>query len=232
VRGVASPEGRVAALPAELERARDVRLHVYQSSGRIGSVFEQRRANVTEVLAGGDLGLEISGGVPGIITANLSDSRTLSQTIQVTPLIQALLLEETERERGTLIDLSVARAKPGSLLYFVGHGQLFRSHEKVEGVEDAEAIQAVREDQELTKLSTGASDPSTVVWIAHGSVPLASIASTEWLDDFGNFRSYWNRPPFGILALFETTVDATALLAPLLIWHDTAEAAKQASADD
>lgn len=157
-RGVASPEGRVGALREELDRVRSIRLPLYQNDERIGQVFEQRRSNVTEVLAGGGLTLETSGGVLSFVTGKASKTRSASETIQVTPLLQALLLEEAEQERGSLIDLAVGKPKPGSLLYFVGPGRIFRPDQEVEEIahpellvrlQDAQAIQATREEQEL-----------------------------------------------------------------------------------
>jgi hypothetical protein len=44
--------------------------------------------------------------------------------------------------------------------------------------------------------------PHKAVWIGRGSVLLASIASVLWLD-LGNFRSYMNVPPFGVLGMLE-----------------------------
>ena len=69
--------------------------------------------------------------------------------------------------------------------------------------------------------SIGESNPHTAVWIGRGSVALASIASVLWLD-VGNFRSYMNVPPFGVLGMLEKMAEETALLAPLMIWHDIA----------
>src|SRR5829696_803849 len=117
LRGVASLERRVGALRGELDRVRSIRLPLYQNDKRIGQVFEQRRSNVTEVLAGGGLALETSGGIPGFVTAKGAKASTASEKVQVTPLLQALLLEETEQERGTLVDLTVGEPRPGSLLH-------------------------------------------------------------------------------------------------------------------
>jgi hypothetical protein len=242
LRGVASPEGRVGALRGELDRVRNIRLPLYQNDKRIGQVFEQRRSNVTEVLAGGGLTLETSGGVAGLVTAKASKAHSASETIQVTPLLQALLLEETEQERGSLIDLSVGEPRPGSLLHFVGLGRIFPPNQEVEEIahpelrvrlQDAQAIQAIREEQEQLMQSIGESNPHTAVWIGRGSVLLASIASVLWLD-LGNFRSYMNVPPFGVLGMLEDTAAETALLAPLMIWHDMAARANiaGATADD
>jgi hypothetical protein len=238
IRGVASPEGRVGALRKELYRVRSIRLRLYQNDERIGQVFEQRRSNVTEVLAGGGLTLETSGGVLGFVTGKASKTRSASETIQVTPLLQALLLEEAEQERGSLIDLAVGKPKPGSLLYFVGPGRIFRPDQEVEEIahpelgvslQDAQAIQATREEQERVMKSIGESKPETAVWIGRGSMLLASIASVRWLKP-GNFRSYMSVPPFGVLGMLEDTAEETALLAPLMIWHDMASRGNIASA--
>jgi hypothetical protein len=45
--------------------------------------------------------------------------------------MQALLLEETERERGTLVDLDTAPPKPGALHAFIGTSHIFGPWEPV-----------------------------------------------------------------------------------------------------
>jgi hypothetical protein len=237
LKGVGAPDARVSALREELHRVRNVRLPLYQNDKRIGQVFEQRRSNVTELLAGGGLSLEASGGFPGIVAAKASKTPSATETIQVTPLLQALLLEDTERESEKLVDLSVDGPRPGALLRYVGAGRFFIPGEEVTelpeqelrlGREDAQAIQAARKQQQQTMEAIGQTDTATAVWIGRGSLLLASIASISWLEP-SNFRSYMHVPPFGILGIREGKARDAALLAPLLIWHDTAAGEADAS---
>jgi hypothetical protein len=228
LKGVAAPNTRVSVVRNELGRARGSRVPMYQNDKRIGQEYEQRLPNVTEVLAEVGLSVKVSGGVAGIVTAGGDTTQSEAQTIQMTPLLQALLLEESERELGTLVDLSIDAPKAGSLLRFVGAGRIFLPSQEVTELphpelrvspEDAQAIQAAREQQQKTMEEIGQSDTGTAVWIGRGSLLLASIASVSWLDP-GNFRSYLEVPPFGILGKLEKSAGEAALLAPLLIWHD------------
>jgi hypothetical protein len=225
-----SPEREVSELQENLERVRGIRLPLYQNNDRIGQVFQQRLPNVREVLAGGGLSLEISGGVPGIVAGKRGKTRSASRTIEITPLLEALLLEETEGELDKLVDLSISAPREGRLLRFVGAGRIFAPNEEVGefaapelnlGTQDAQAIEAVRKEQQRRMQSIGESNTGTAVWIARGSLLLASIASMRYLD-LGNFRSYMDQPPFGVLGLFEGHAGDAALLAPLMIWRDMA----------
>jgi hypothetical protein len=225
-----SPDRKVSELQENLERVRGIRLPLYQNNDRIGQVFQQRLPNVREVLAGGGLSIEISGGVPGILVGKGGKTRSASRTIEITPLLQALLLEETEAELDKLVDLSISAPREERLLRFVGAGRIFAPNQDVGelaepelslGARDAQAIEAVRKEQQRRMRSIGESNTGTAVWIGRGSVLLASIASMRYLD-VGNFRSYMDRPPFGVLGLFEGKAGDAALLSPLLIWRDMA----------
>jgi hypothetical protein len=106
-----SPDAQVSELHENLERVRGIRLPLYQNNERIGQVFQQLLPNVREVLAGGGLSIEISGGVPGIVAVKGGKTRSASRTIEITPLLQALLLEETEGELEKLVDLSMSHPR-------------------------------------------------------------------------------------------------------------------------
>jgi hypothetical protein len=229
LKGVSTPDVRVSAVHNELLRVRGSRVPMYQNDKRIGQEYEQRLPNVTELLAEVGLSVGGSGGVPGVVTAEGGRTQSEAQTIQMTPLLQALLLEESERERGELVDLSVDEPKAGSLLRFVGAGRVFLPSQEVTelldpelrlGPEDAQEIQAAREQQQETMEEIGQTDSRTAVWIWRRSQLLASIASLSWLDP-SNFYRYRDTPPFGILGKLENRARDAALLAPLLIWHDT-----------
>jgi hypothetical protein len=241
LRQAVSPDRRVTELQEEFGRARGIRLPLYQNDERIGQVFQQRLPNVRQVLAGGGLSIEVSGGVPGIVTVKGAKSQSASQTIEITPLLQALLLEDTAAELEELVDLAVTEPREGPLLRFVGAGRIFAPNEVIGALaepelslsaHDAHAIEAVRQEQQKTKW-TDETDTGTAVWIGRGSVLLASIGSMRYVD-VGNFRIYRKKPPFGGLGILVDKAGDAALLAPLLIWRDmaTSEAGAPASAFD
>jgi hypothetical protein len=227
IKSVPTPDARVSELRQELEKVRALRIPLYLNEHRTAQLFVQRRANVSQLVSGGGIGVEFSGGAPGIITAKGSGTSTATETIEVTPLMQALLLEEAEQEREALVDLAEGPPKPGELLRFVGASHIFGPWEPISAREDPPAIdadaasrlQAYREQQESRMKFTDPDLPGTMVWYALGQVPLASIGSMRAAEG-GALASYGRFPPFGILAVLEGQSDGFELLAPLMIWHD------------
>jgi hypothetical protein len=230
IRGAASPDSSVTGLREELHRVRDVRWPIYQNDGHIGQVFEQRRANITQVITGGETGYELSGGYLGLASVRRGKKQAESEAIEVTPLLQALLLEESERERGTLVDLAADKPTEGALLFFVGPGHIFGPPEPVVELaerepripaETAAALQARREEHETRMRWSDPDYRGTLVWVARSDTLLASIASLRLAEPHLLAR-YGHRPPFGILGMLESRSGEVAVLTPLMIWHDTA----------
>jgi hypothetical protein len=229
LRGVAAPEEQLEELGQALGTVERLRVLLYLNEKRLADTFVQRRDNVTQVMKGGRSGIEISGGYAGVIAAKGSRTSTATQTIEITPLRQGLLLEDAERERGDLVDLSDSEPEPGRLLFFVGNGHIFGPWEPVSERKEPPAIDAsaaarlesFRQRQVSRMRSSDPEFPGSLLWYAHGLVPLVSIGSMRATHG-GTLASYADFPPFGILALLEGRSEGFTFLAPLMIWHDAA----------
>ncbi len=224
IRGVTSADAAASALRDELSSMCGIRWPIYKHDERIGHAFQQRRANVREVLAGGEVGWEISGGYPGVVGMKASKKRSLSETIEITPLLQALLLEETERARGELVDLADS-TKEGSLLSFVGPGHIFQRSEHVTALPeppvrlDADAAATLQADRQHRDEEM--KDQGSFVWVARGSTLLGCIASLSQTDQHMLLRVRTMPPAFGILAAPGGEAGGLTLVTPLMIWYDT-----------
>jgi hypothetical protein len=225
LRGVTRPEEGMAELQHALAPEHRIRVPLYSNERLVGDTFAQRMPNVVEMLTGGELTLELGGGYMSFVSAKASKKRTSSQTIAITPMIQVLMLEDGAAQDGSLVNLAdrPARASDG-LLSFVGPGRIVAPGIPVTAVTEAgltpelaRRLQAKRVEQEQwMDLHDG--PRGTFVWLAAGAGPNASIASIRHAD-VGALGSYAPLPPFGILGLFEGTIEALTMVAPLMVWH-------------
>lgn len=213
----------------ELQRAlapeHRIRVPLYANEKLIGDTFAQRMPNVVQMLTGGELTLELGGGYMSFVSAKASKTRTSSQTIAITPIVQILMLEDGAAQDGSLVNLAERPAQAGDgLLSFVGHGRIVPPGLPITAVTDAgltselrQRLQAKRVDQEQwMDLHDG--PRGTFVWLGVGAGPNASIASVRHAD-VGALGSYAPLPPFGILGLYEGAIDELTMIAPLMVWH-------------
>ncbi len=248
-KGVTAPDTRLDAVRDRLRRVGSVRDPLYLNEARIGNQLDQRDVNVTEIQAQAGLSVEGSGGIPGFGSVTGSGTQSTAETIPVTPLLRALILEDAVRQRGELVDLSNDDPKTGSLLYFVGAGRILMPGHTATDLLDSELgmspedVQAIDEAREKNKqIVEGLSEPDrepdeerdtkpdthTVVWVFRGLSLLASIASLEDVQ-YGEVRHCWDETRFGILGTFTKMAGDVALLRPFLIWHEAS--ADEAAAD-
>ena len=227
IRGLGQPDQGVQELRDELDRVRQIRLSFYFNEDRVNEVFAQRRRNVTQLLSGGEVGAEISGGYLSLVGAKGSKKAAASETIEVTPQLKALLLEDAERERGELVDLASGEPRSGPVLFFVGPGHVFGPWEAVSerasdprvSVEEAGALQDARHQQEERVRAMVPDHPGMMVWFGRGTRALASIASVRGVLPSA-LAAYATVPPFGILGTMETVCGDITLITPLIIWHE------------
>ena len=81
------------------------RIVLDENANRIARAFAQRLPNVVEKVTNGEFTAEVSGGVASIFATKVGGKMAASQKIEVTPMMQALLLEEAASEERWLIDL-------------------------------------------------------------------------------------------------------------------------------
>lgn len=191
-----------------------VRHPIYRNDERIGDVFQQQLPNVRQLTSGAGVGIELSGGIASFVGIKVGETQTVGRSIEITPLLQVLLLEEVARERGQLVDLATSAAKADGLLTFVGPARLFRPWEAA----DVEALEQRRQAHEEIVGHGKADDPGTIVWVAQGATPLACIASWKYVQAHNLARLPQN-PSFGVLGHLEETLERFALLTPLVIWR-------------
>ena len=124
-----------------------------------------------------------------------------------------------------MVDLASRGGHPGDMLVqFVGRGRLFGPREPVTASLDlsvsehlAAEVQARREQQEERLRWTDPELPGTIVWLATGVEPLASIASLRGAS--AALSSYMPTGNYGVLGLFEDRLGTLTLVTPLMIWH-------------
>ena len=230
IRGVSDAHEAVQAMRDFAEHSQNIRVVLYTNAKRLSDVLAQRGDNVSEILSTEDVNAELTAGYLSFVGGKLARKTSLSERIELTPLMKAILLEETEKELGRLIDLTIEEPRAGHLLRHVGRAWLFGPwNERVSnsdlerdlGLGALTTLDEARAEQ-AKKLAWGKpNDPGTIVWIAQESCPLAAIGTFSNADD-DSFASYGS-PPLGLLGLFEAKLDPWVLVSPLLVWHESAE---------
>jgi hypothetical protein len=221
VRNAGSPKDVVRAVSDVSGQIRGYPL--YQHDKRIASTFQMLLPNLTTVINDHGFTWEISGSVLRVLSGKGGGNAGVSATTQITPLIQAMMLEDMGREAGKLVDLGESLPHdPASLLEFTGPGHVFRPGETIESLpcgepwlnpEAAAALQSRRERYEADLRYRDTEGPGVIAWVAQGVRPLAAFASVGHLDP------RLIDPPFRILATLEAQVGETLVLSPLIIWH-------------
>jgi hypothetical protein len=220
-----APGQVVAELQSDVDRFSALRLPLYLNEKRIADTFELWRNPITEVLTSSELGAEMSASAVRLFELKGSKKISASETIELTPMLRVRLLEGTAREKGRLVDLASAEPRKAALLTFVGEGHLVLPEtplDKVRGLrltaEDVAALQKERERWQAIHQAYERGGGRTMVWVASGRRPLASIfgigsVNWGWLDSHGN-------PPYGVLGLYGNTVGSVVLVTSLFIWHE------------
>lgn len=214
-----------------VEHSLGLRIMLYASARDLSDVLGQRHKNVKEVLSSQDVTAEVGASYLNFVSGKVSGKSSQSETVELTPVMKAILLEETEKERGLLADLTAVPPLPGHLLLHVGRSWLFgpwserlinSEMELAVGSAAVAQVETARAEQ-ARKLAWGKPDhPGTLVWVARGSVPLAAIGSYENAEG-NSFASYEPHPPFGFLGVLEADIQTCVLLKPLAIWHQSVQ---------
>jgi hypothetical protein len=217
------PHEQAEALRHRLSQETALRSPIYLNERKVNNVFQQRHENISEVISTNEIGAEISANYLAF-GGKGSMKQAASEKVETTPLTKAVLLENVERERGTLIDLANDKPQPGRLLTYVGAGKVIAPWDDISelaapelGALGVEAVRAKRSDHNRA-LTLKGGNGATIVWVASGAGPYASIASLEWVDGSA-LASYLQQQSFGILAMLEDAVAGISLLDPLWIWH-------------
>jgi hypothetical protein len=229
IRGASDAHEALRALRGFVDQSRGLRITFYENETRLSEVFAQRRGNVSEVLSGEDLSTEISGGYMSFVAGKASRRTSISEKIEMSSIMKAILLEETEKELGRLVELDWQPPVAGHLLKHIGHAWLCgpwdaeltnAEMEQVLGADAIMAIERARADQN-EKLGWGKpNSPGTIVWAAKPTRALAAIGSFDWaIQD--SLVSFGPRPPIGFLGLLEAELESCVLLSPLAIWHQS-----------
>jgi hypothetical protein len=226
LRGVGKLDQWAEAMRDEDARQRGLRAVLYTNPTRIADVSSQWLPNVVQTATGGELTAEMSAGV-ALVGAKASGKVSQTDTVEVTPLMQALMLEEAASSDGRLVDLDGRPGQAGdSLLRFVGDGRIVAPGQHVSALPEfgltpdlAKRIETRRSEQELWLRRMDRESPGTLLLLACGAGPICSIATLRHADA-GGLASYAHMPPFGILGLFEGRTEALTFVAPMIIWRD------------
>jgi hypothetical protein len=220
---ITEPSEFVATLRNDVSQFSELRLPIHLNVDRIAVVFEQWLTPISELLTSQTVQPEISGGFANFFKVGVSKAVSASERIELTPMLRVRLLEEAARKRKRFVDLSSAEPRKAALHSFVGDGRLFFPGQPVKQVADlslsARAAAALQEErkrwegiQEQFQRQKG-----TMVWLASGRRPIASIFGVEWTKpEWLDTNPY---PPFGILGLYGNDLDNLVLVTALFIWH-------------
>ena len=234
LRSIAEPDARAAATSEALGRFSGLRVPLFLHERRLGDIFSQRAPNVTQLLSSGEVSVEVGGGYLGFAAAKASKTHTAGATIEITPFMQAILLEEVERHRDALVDLAAEPPRGVALVFYLGPGHIFPPWREVTGVdspespldtESARTLQQARKAQER-ELGKREDRYETLVWVAQGTELLASITGMPAADT-SLLWHYESQPPFGFLGMMESRLPPFTLLTPLVIWHDSEAATSE-----
>ncbi|MGA1841616.1 MAG: hypothetical protein ACMUIU_13420 [bacterium] len=210
----------------EISKTKKARAPLYLNNEKIGFFFSQKLGDLSNLVASKKLGSEISASLLKIIGSKVDSESGLEATIQLSPVIKAILLEAQAREAKELLDLAKHAPRQNSWLVYIGPGRFVIWNQKIShensGLDEATAkvIQKEREDQE--KMLRFWNDKiRTVVWLANAKGrTIASIASTDWIN--GNlFASYVGAPIQGILGRYEKKIEDIVFVSPFWIWGET-----------
>lgn len=226
LKGVARPDEGLHRLQSALALEHRIRVPLYANEKLIGTTFAQRVPNVVQMITGGELTLEVGGGYMSFVGAKAAGKATTSQAIEITPMIQVLMLHDGSGKDGSLVDLAEREGRPGdALLSFVGSGRICAPATPVVAAPEygitpdlAQHIEKRRQDQEAWMQASDKDWPGTFVLLAGGAGPIASIANLRNAE-IGTLASYAPMPPFGVLGFFEGGTENLTLVAPLMIWH-------------
>jgi hypothetical protein len=230
LRGAASIDAVGKLMAEETSPELGFRIVLYQNPKRIADAFAQRLPNVVERVTNGELTAEVGGGVAAIFATKVGGKLAASEKIEVTPMMQALLLEEAAAEEGWMVDL---RDRPGrlgdQLVRFTGNGRMIGPGQPLGSLSDfdldaelAHTLQAIREQQEASMRARDPDHPGAFVHVALGAGPIATIANFRGADE--NYESYSSTPPYGVLGHYEGGPHPLTRVAPLMLWHLTSDA--------
>lgn len=94
LRGVRTLEDATQVIREETVHQRPLRVLLSENKKRITDTFSQRLPNVVERATNGELTVEAGGSVPAIVTAKVDAKMGATSKVEVTPLMQVLMLEE------------------------------------------------------------------------------------------------------------------------------------------
>jgi hypothetical protein len=223
VRKGTNPQAKAQALHNAIAAIGEARVRLYLDERAVEDQFVQRRNALDEVVTGREIGAEIGAGYLGFLSGKGSGKATAAERIELTPFIRALLVEDAERERGALVDLSREEPRDGPLLFFLGPGRIFLSNpyepvvELVELGLQPKAAQALEAERNVQAAAFG-DDRGMLVWVGPGRKTLASIAAASF-SAMGPVVSYRQHPPHGLLGIFEQELDGVALIKALFLWR-------------
>jgi hypothetical protein len=200
------------------------RASLYLSAKKIEDLYSQTVTQITEIVRSAKISGKISASLFRLIEVEGSAESGLAGKFSISSMLQALLIETAESERGELVDLTTSSAAGGRLLKYTGPGSITLMNEPVlPNVVDlppplCNVISQERNRQERLLRFSNDNVRSIVLTFKNDRAIFASIASTEGVD-LGTLASYGS-PPFGFLGRLETSQTGIDFLSPLWIWRD------------
>jgi len=208
-----------------LSKTREPRATIYLNNQSIERFFTQRVSAIREFVKSEQLSGRLSAGVFSFLKSEVGGQNSTGQKVELDSLLQAILIEEVEKEAGHLLDLKAEEPQAGSLIYYLGDIHIADEAEDIgkdveEGMPPSfvKIIQqeASRQDKVIKKENS-----QLEVVTTYGSLErraFAAIVSSKWID-YGSLASY-GFPPIGMIGRLERVRSGVAFIAPFWIWHD------------
>jgi hypothetical protein len=203
------------------------RITLYLSHPKIEQLYVQSTGQVSEFVRSGKEAGKISASILKLLGAEYSEERGLSARISLTPMLQAVLIENVAREGHQLVDLSVEPPTKGQLLVYVGPASLTLMDDPIDQVQTGfqpgacEIVSSERLAQEKILRFKDDRIRTIVLTFQSRGKAMASIASTEFVE-LGLLASYCQSAEYGIMGRLERTIEEVVFISPLWIWSEGA----------
>lgn len=187
--------------------------------------FTQRVSAVKEFVKSEGLSGKLSAGIFSFLRSEVGGQNSTGQKVELDSLLQAILVEEVEKNTGQLLDLGFEEPQTGSLIYYLGEMNIAvekkdigRDLEKEMPESWVKVIQSEADRQEHVIKKEDAQLEVVTFYVAMERRGFAAVASSKWID-YGSLASY-GFSPIGLLGRMERDKSGVAFIAPFWIWHD------------
>ena len=103
-----------------LSKTREPRAIIYLNKQGVERFFTQRVSAIREFVKSEELSGKLSAGVFSFLKSEVGGQNSTGQKVELDSLLQAMLIEEVEKDAGHLLDIGNEEPRTGSLIYYLG----------------------------------------------------------------------------------------------------------------